>query len=225
MAFHDHEFRLRADGGGDYVWPKGAPVPFDGLIQPYNQSQGLGQTMVELYRATGRAVYRDRVRALLTAYQAGITEGENGAYVWTYWPVHSELYAGYEAGQGLSTYTPSYTPSLQVEDISHAAITVEFAKEAETAGAVDWSDRLPHFATTFTENVIKSETEVWYRVDGTTDAVPANAVQCARWMLYAEYDNEIYAQSLRVYDDAQLVPSQGSHALGIAYLNWAKQRG
>lgn len=225
VAFHDREFHLRPDGAGDYVWPKGAPVPFDGLVQPYNQSHGLGLTMAELYRVTKLATYRDRVRALLESFRSGITAADNGAYVWPYWTVDGELYNGYTAEQELSTYTPYYGATQQFEDISHAAISVEFAKEAHDAEVADWSDQLPHFATTFTENVIRSETEVWYRVDGTADAVPANAVQCARWMLYAEYDNAVYEQSLRVYDAVALEPSQGSHALGIGYLNWAKERG
>lgn len=81
------------------------------------------------------------------------------------------------------------------------------------------------FAKTFTQKLIRSANEVWFRVDGTGDAVPANAVQCARWGGYAEQDLLIYQQSLRVYDAVQLVPVQGSHALGIAYLNWAKNSG
>ena len=27
------EYVARPDGSGDYVWPKGAPIPFDGTIQ------------------------------------------------------------------------------------------------------------------------------------------------------------------------------------------------
>lgn len=223
VAFHDEELLMRGDGTADYVWPKGAPVPFDGLIQPYNQSHGLGLTMAELFRITGAAKYADRVRALLATFGQGITETGEGAFVWNYWPVHSELYNGYSAEEGLSTYTPSFTTARQVEDISHAAISVEFVHAAHEAGIADWNEQLRHFALTYTQNVIRSETEVWYRVDGTGDAVPTNAVQCARWMTVARYDKEIYSQSLRVYQAVALEPSQGSHALGIGYLNRARQ--
>ncbi|TDD19081.1 hypothetical protein E1218_24780 [Kribbella turkmenica] len=224
VTFHDSEYAVRPDGSGDYVWPKGAPVPFDGTIQPYNQSHGLGQVLVELYRATGERRYRTRTEQLLKGFRAGLTLGPEGAYVWPYWPLHSELYTGYPATAGVSEYTPSYPASRQIEDISHAAISLEFVQAAYEAGVDDGlAADVQRFTATFTQNVIRSETEVWLRVNGTTTAVPANAVQCARWGAYAEHDPLVYEQSLRVYDAVQLVPSQGSHALGIAYLNWAEQ--
>lgn len=224
VAFHDSEYVARADGSGDYVWPKGAPIPFDGTIQPYNQSHGLGQALVELYRATGEQRYRTKVEQMLTAYRVALTLGADGAYVWPYWPPYSELYAGYLKTAGVSEYTPSYPAARQIEDISHAAISLEFIQAAYEAGIDDGlAADVQRFTATFTKKVIRSATEVWLRVDGTTDAVPANAVQCARWGAYAEHDPLVYQQSLRVYDAVQLVPSQGSHALGIAYLNWAKQ--
>jgi hypothetical protein len=220
VAFHDDEYVAT----GDYVWPKGAPIPFDGTIQPYNQSHGLGQVLVELYRVTRERRYRTMIVAMLTRYRAGLTLGADGAYSWPYWPPYSQLYAGYSKTTGISEYTPSYPASRQIEDISHAAISVEFVHAAYDAGIdTGLAADVQRFTTTFTHRVVRSATEVWYRVDGTGDAVPANAVQAARWGAYAEQDLVVYQQSLRVYDAVQLVPVQGSHALGIAYLNWAKQ--
>jgi hypothetical protein len=98
VAFHDDEYAAT----GDYVWPKGAPIPFDGTIQPYNQSHGLGQVLVELYRVTRESRYRTRILAMLTRYRAGLTLGTDGAYVWPYWPPYSQLYAGYPKTAGIS---------------------------------------------------------------------------------------------------------------------------
>ncbi|HLT59895.1 MAG TPA: hypothetical protein VK020_01810 [Microlunatus sp.] len=223
IAFHDEEFRI-ADGVGDYVWPKGAPIPFDGLIQPYNQSHGPGQALAELYRVTGDPEHRAKITAMLDGFARGVTTDAGGAYVWNYWPVHSELYSGYAAADDLSSYTPSYGAVRTIEDISHAAITIEFLDAADRAGIRHADLDLSRIARTFTQNVIRSGSEVWFRVDGTADAAAANAVQAARWMPYARYDEEIYAQCRRVYDAVQLEPNQGSHALGIGYLNWARQR-
>lgn len=225
VAFHDSEWVTRPDGTGDYVWPKGAPIPFDGTIQPYNQSQALGQTQVELFRVTGQPRYRTRVLQMLEAYVPALRP-VGDAYVWTYWPPYSELYAGYPKTAGISEYTPSYPASTQIEDLSHAAISTEFVHAAYDAG-IDGGPAtdVQRFAKTFTQNLIRSANEVWYKVDGTGVAVPANAVQCARWGAYAEQDLLVYQQSLRVYDAVQLNPVQGSHALGIAYLNWAKNSG
>ncbi|HEY3556284.1 MAG TPA: hypothetical protein VGL05_02405 [Kribbella sp.] len=225
VAFHDAEWVSRPDGTGDYVWAKGAPIPFDGTIQPYNQSQAIGQVLVELFRVTGNPHYRSRVLQLLKAYQPALRI-DGDAYVWTYWPPYSELYAGYPKTAGISEYTPSYPASKQIEDLSHAAISTEFVHAAYDAG-IDGGPvtDVNVFAKTFTHKLIRSANEVWLRVDGTGVAVPANAVQCARWGEYAEQDVLVYEQSLRVYDAVQLVPVQGSHALGIAYLNWAKNSG
>ncbi|MFF0346013.1 hypothetical protein [Kribbella sp. NPDC004875] len=225
VAFHDDEWVSRPDGTGDFVWPKGAPIPFDGTIQPYNQSQAIGQVLIELFRVTGNPQYRTRVLQMLKAYEPALRP-VGDAYVWTYWPPYSELYAGYPKTAGISEYTPSYPASKQIEDLSHAAISTEFVHAAYDAG-IDGGPAtdVQRFTKTFTQNLVRSATEVWYRVDGTGDAVPANAVQCARWGAYAEQDVLVYQQSLRVYDAVQLVPVQGSHALGIAYLNWAKNAG
>ena len=134
------------------------------------------------------------------------------------------MYAGYPKAAGISEYTPLYPASRQIEDISHAAISLEFVHAAYEAGIdTGLAADVERFTATFTTKVVRSATEVWLRVDGTADAVPANAVQCARWGVYAEHDPLVYQQSLRVDDAVQLVPVQGSHALGIAYLNWAKQ--
>jgi hypothetical protein len=224
IAFHDEEFRI-VDGVGDYVWQKGAPIPFDGLIQPYNQSHGPGQALVELYRLTRAKAYRQKITAMLEGFARGVSTDADGAYVWNYWPPHCELYNGYAAADQLSTYTPFYSAVRSIEDISHASITIEFLAAAHAAGIRHDDLDLSAIAETFVDNVIRSETEVWFRIDGTTVAVPGNAVQAARWMLYARYDTEIYAQCLRVYDAVALVPTQGSHCLGIGYLNWARKKG
>lgn len=225
IDFHAEEFVVRPDGIGDYVWPKGAPVPFDGTVQPYNQSNGVGQAMAEVFRATGGRHYGSELRAMIAGLRHGLVLDADGAYVWRYWPVHSQLYAGFGAADGISTYTPSYPASRQVEDISHAAITLEFVHAAHEAGVdAGLATDMTRFAATFARNVVRSPTEVWLRVDGTADAVASNAVQCARWMPYARLDPVVHEQSLRVYDAVGLVPEQGSHALGIAYLNWAARQ-
>lgn len=219
IAFHDDEFAVDDQGRGDYVWPKGAPVPFDGTIQPYNQSQGLGQTMAVLHGLVGGGRYAQQVEALIASMRDGLVLDADGAYVWPYWPVHSELYRGFSAPEELSTYTPSYTPARQFEDISHAAITVEFLVAAHEVGLGGLEADLPRFARTYTQNLVRSQDQVWLRVDGTTDAAPANAVQSARWGALAPWDPAITDHALRVWQREGLTPDQGSHALAIAYLN------
>lgn len=225
VAFHDGEFHIRDDGIGDYVFPKGAPIPFDGTIEPYNQSHAMGQALVELYRVTGEKAYRDKVVAMLMGYRAGLRLGASGAYTWTYWTPYGELYNGYSAAGAVSEFTPWYGPSTQTEDISHGAISTEFVHAAREA---EIDDQLPtdvaRFAATYTENVIRSANQVYRRVDGTGIPSPSGAVQCARWVDYAEQDYRVYENPRAVWDALRLQPSQGSHALAIAYLNWARKK-
>ena len=226
VAFHDHEFVQRPDGTGDYVFTRGAPIPFDGTIEPYNQSHGLGQTCAELYRLTGEKRYRTTIDAMLAAFEHGLAPGgPEEATSWSYWPVNSELYRGYAADEEISDYTPSFTPSQQIEDISHAAISVEFVAAAADAGVERATALLPRFVATYRDHVVRSDTEVWLRVDGTTDAAASSAVQCARWVVCSRLDDEVYRHGLRLYDAVQLEPDQGSHALGIGYLNWGRKKG
>lgn len=223
VAFHDREFH-HSNGRGDYAFPKGAPIPFDGTIAPYNQSHALGQTMTELHRIGGGENYRRKITAMLRGYQRGITTSGHGAAHWPYWPVYSQVFQGYTEADGISEYTPSQSPATQVEDVSHGAISAEFTYAAAEAGERRHA-RPERLAATYIRNLMLGDGWVAQRVDGTGEAGSSTAVQCARWGEYAHYDSEIYRHALHVYRAARLTPDQGSHALGIAYLNWGKRKG
>lgn len=218
VRHHYSDLHIDSEGRGDFRWPLGAPVPFDGLMQPLNQSHALGATYAELYHLTGSQRWRDRVEAILKSLYGGLIV-DRDAYIWNYWPVHSELFRGYTADEQLSTYTPSYSATTSWEDISHAAVTLEFVRAVHESGIADLSAERVRFAATYTQNVIRSSNEVWFRVNGTADAAPANAVQSARWLMLSDVEPAIHSHVLSVYEAEPLVPSQGSHALGIAYLN------
>ena len=219
MRYHRDDVHVDEDGLGDFRAPLGAPVPFDGAIQPLNQSHGLGAAFAEMYALTGNQRYLTKVQGLLKSLRLSL-ENHDGAYLWPYWPVHSELFQGYEIEDEVSSYTPSFTPHTQWEDISHAAITLEFIHSVHEAGIEDMTEDLERFAATFTDRVIRSEDSLWYRVDGATDTTPATAVQSARWLMLDDIEPAIHDQVLRVFRAEALQPSQGSHTLGIAYLNY-----
>lgn len=220
VRHHDQELHIGADGYGDFRWPRGVPVPFDGTIQPLNQSHALGATFAELFSITGNQRYRTRVEALLKSLRGSLRE-RDGSYQWTYWPLHSELYRGYSAEEGISSYTPYFTPAIQAEDISHAAITLEFVQAVHESGIEDMTVDRQRFAATFTNDVIRTEDSLWYRINGDTEALPSQAVHSARWLLLHDADPSIREQVLRVFRTVSMTPTEGSHALGIAYLNLA----
>jgi len=228
VAFHDVEWRDRTLGdgaaGGDYVWPKGAPIPFDGLIQPFNQTQGLGQTMAELYRIDRSPVYAAKVRAMVRAFRSDM-ETVGAARKWHYWPTYSELYQSYPASAGLSEYTPSYSRATQYEDISHAAISVEFLRAAQQAGLEATTTDLEAYAHTYLDLLRNGPTGVFTRVDGSTPAVESNAAQAGRWLGLAPWGPGMVEHVTAVYDAIALAPTQGSHLLGVGYVAWAANQG
>ncbi|MFD1717357.1 hypothetical protein [Georgenia deserti] len=219
VAFHDGE--LRSDERGtSYVWPQGAPVPFDGTEQPLNQSHGLGLTMAELYRITGDAGYRSAVEGLAETWRADLVD-QGGWPAWPYWPTWGHLYQGYAVEDGVSEYTPWYNPSVAWEDVSHAAISVEFAAAAHGAGlAFDDAD-LEAFARSYLEGFVIDEASVRHRFLGPDPAADSTAVQTARWLALDRVDGRVGEHALGLYEAVALVPGSGSHLAGIAYLNYA----
>lgn len=218
VRHHQDEYSVTSDGIGDFRWPRGVPVPFDGAIQPLNQSHALGATFAELYAITGNERCRTQVDAILKSFRGSLTESE-GSYRWTYWPLHSELYRGYSADEDLSSYTPFFTPAVQEEDISHAAITLEFIQSVHEAEIEDMSADRELFAAAFTDRLIRTEDTLWWRLDSTAEALPSQAVHCARWLVLDDVGPAMREQVLRVLDAVQFEPAGGSDALGVAYLN------
>ncbi|MGC0250409.1 hypothetical protein [Pseudactinotalea sp. Z1748] len=218
VDFHWEEFAVDEHGRGDFWWARNAPIPWDGLMQPYNQGHAMGAVYAELYHLTPTASLRRRLEAMMRSFRAGV-ESDGDAIIWPYWQPYGAKYRGYTVEEDLSTYTPWFSGIRVAEDISHAAITLEFLQSVHDAGIEDLGGMRQQLATTFTQNVIRDEDSVWFRVDGTQDAAPANAVQSARWLMLDDVDPAIHDHVRRVYEAEPLEPSQGSHALGIAYLN------
>lgn len=216
--FHEGDFAIDDQGRGDFWWPRGAPIPWDGLMQPYNQGQALGTVWAELYRITGSNRYRTRVEAMMTSMRQGLVI-EGDAVTWPYWQPWEVKYQGYTADDDLSSYTPHYWGIQVAEDISHAAITLEFLQGVHDAGIEDLSALREQVGVTFTQNVIRDEHTVWRRIDGTEEAAEGHWAQMARWLMLHDVEPEIHDHTLRVYQAGELEPSQGSHALAMAYLN------
>ncbi len=228
VIFHDHEWHWRTldDGttGGDYVWPKGAPIPFDGLIQPFNQTQGLGLTMAELHRVRPRAQWADKVEAMVRAFRSDLEQVGRAAQ-WHYWPTYSELYRSYSADEELSEYTPWFTPATQYEDVSHAAISIEFMSAAHHAGLGSTQNDLETLAATYLDLVRDGDDWVFTRVDGSTTASESIAAQVGRWLSLQQWNDQLAPHVRSVYEAMETEPGSGSHLAGIGYLAWAEREG
>ena len=220
VAFHDDEWHESGADRGDYVWPLGAPLNFDGTIQPFNQSHGLGQTIAELHRIEPDAEYANKVGRMVRSWRNDrVLDGE--AAVWSYWPTYSEVYRGWARGEVESTYTPSCSATTSAEDLSHAAITIEFIRAAQQAGIEATEVDLASLAATYRDKVARGADQVWGRVDGTTDASASYIAQIGRWLPIDKQgpDVESHIQATYLRSGA---PSRG---LNTAYLHWASVDG
>ncbi|WP_144276613.1 hypothetical protein [Parenemella sanctibonifatiensis] len=226
VAFHAPEVQFYEDhpDSADYAHPVGAALRHDGLIQPYNQSHALGATQVELYRLDGDQAYARTVKALVASFLRGADLVDN-AYVWSYWPPSSQAYAGYQGGTE-STYTPRWNAAPGIEDISHAAITVEFLVAASRAGIGLTATQLASLKRTFSQNMVTGGDTVAYRVDGSD---PRNTVslvgQLPRWLPLAAWLPDAPGQALSTWNAAGVSGETGSYVAGRGYLVWAHNAG
>jgi hypothetical protein len=226
IAFHSREYVPGKNGA--YKWVKESPVPCDGSNQPLNQSNMLGATAAELFRATGSAGHRTRVRELGTMMRASMTVADN-AYKWTYWPLYSAVYNGMSAtgylSRDISSYTQTIPASKGTEDISHGALNLEFmtaAYRTRLAGTFTTAD-MRRLAATYTHNIAVGSTEAHQNVDGSGTAT-SNLNQIPRWMPAAEWDPAVFTHALAVTRARAFQPVSGSYVAGFAYCVWGAHR-
>ena len=236
IAVHDQEWREAGGGLGHFQWPKGMPVPYDGTEQPINQSTALGQTYAELFAVTRNPVYRTRTQALARMFASQLSADDGHAYVWPYWPKFGMMYSGYpktgSAATDVSEYTPSYGSggigAQQIEDLSHAAISVEFGALAFREHLGFHGGDMAAFARTFTRNLATEADGIattFVRVDGSGGLAPSGQyLQAPRWMPVAQWDDNVFTHCRAIYDEHDVQPDFGSGLATIAYLNWFAHR-
>ncbi len=111
-------------------------------VVAYNKQNSLGRTFVDLWLSTGEAKYLDKATRLANFFKNDLTLVGN-RYVWNYRPI----------GSG-------------VEDISHAAINVDFAFQCYRAGIVFDETDMQRFAETLKHISLGAEQGFATYVDG-----------------------------------------------------------
>lgn len=226
VAVHDREWEDDGDKGW-LRWAKGTALPDDGVIIPLNQALILGATYAELSTLTDEdPSYARRARLLARGFRQSITIDAGGAALWPYWPVFSEMYRGFaktgSPATDISEYTPSNGAARQYEDMSHAALSLEFATTAYRHGIEMTSDDLAPMAKTFTQNIAR------YRADGTPYSAwtlngggdaGANSPLVPRWMPVEPWDHAVFTHSLEIFRLAPAQPVTGWSLVTVAYLN------
>lgn len=194
VAFHDFEW----NDAGYYVFaPDASFLAYAGQDQPLNQSNALGRVHVLLAELAPGGDDLTRATALASRMQSMITVGGDGAYLWNYW-------GGALAGDG--------------EDVSHAAINVDFAALCAAHGIVfDEADVLG-FATTFMERVYVDDATFSDWVGGGSTNDPGYRPQVGRWLAVARARTGVYTAVRDLYDVDYPPGGVGS---GSILLGWA----
>jgi hypothetical protein len=196
-AFHDFEW----DAAGYYAFPDEAFMGASaGRDQPLNQSNALGITLLVLHELTGDAGYLEKATALAARFRDQCTVAGDGALLWNYW-------GGAYSAAG--------------EDISHAAINMEFARLAAEHGVVFGAADVEAMATTFVNRIYVDDATFADHVGGGA-AVNGSSyrAQVGRWAPLSPVRSTIYAAVREVYD-RDYPPGgvgSGSLLLGWAYL-------
>ncbi|MCB9779608.1 MAG: hypothetical protein H6742_13675 [Alphaproteobacteria bacterium] len=191
------------NAAGYYVFrPDAAFLAYAGRDLPLNQSNAMGRLHVALWQATGDTAHRDKATALATRFR-GQLSSEGGDLLWNYW-------GGTYSGAG--------------EDISHAAINVDFAARCAEAGIVFDEDDLDGFAATFVDRVYVDDDSLADFIGGVSDGSTTDGssyeVQAGRWLRLAALRPTVYTATRQVFD-AQVEPGtvgSGSTLLGLAML-------
>jgi len=204
VAFHEWEWQYGPYGGeGHYRFPS---IIHGGLNVPHNHQNAMGRTLVALYEATGEVFYRSRAEMLATFFQRRILSGDSVAgYVWHYWDKIGDLVF-----------------SGPADDLSHGAISVDFAVLAHQAGIVFAAYDLTGFVWTFRNRLDRGLVgSLANLVDGSGGTGTWN-FQSGRWLSLGpwDWDRHIYPMVKTIYGGAfgWTYIADLSELLGIAYL-------
>lgn len=151
--------------------------PVMGRVLPLNQQNALGSVLVEMWRATGNARYRERASRLARFFRNRLRTHDPRLYDWSYWPKLTEDDRG-------------------SEDISHASLNVDFAVRCTVEGLVFDRRDAERFANTWLLKVKRSDGtwagEVSGREDG-SDYMPGAG---GMWLCLCRAVSRVTAQLL-----------------------------
>ena len=190
VAVHDDQW----DDSGYYVFREDADfLSYPGRDLPLNQSNAMGRALLVLYDVTGNSAYLDKATGLAQRFAAQLTLDSSGAYLWNYW--------------GGSYVSPG-------EDISHAAINVDFAVQAAQRGVVFDDTDLLAFAQTFLNYVALDDQTISDFIGGGSVNGSSYRRQAGRWLGLSSVSPAVYTAIRNLYD--QHYPPVSASASSLA---------
>jgi hypothetical protein len=176
VALHDDQW----NAAGYYAFRSDASfLSYPGVDLPLNQSNAMGRLLLALHDVTGETPYLDKAQGLAQRFESQLSTGSNGEYRWNYW--------------GGSYQAPG-------EDISHAAINVDFAAMAERYGVVFDAADLEAFARTFMGPVYVDDQTLSDHVGGGAVNGSSYRPQAGRWLRLSALRTSIYTALRDIFD-------------------------
>lgn len=191
VAAHDDQWR----DDGYYIFREDATfLTYSGADLPLNQSNAMGRLLLSMHALTGEDAYRDKAAALAARLKAQMSTGSDGALLWNYW-------GGAYSASG--------------EDISHAAINVDFAVRSAEHGVVFGDSDLAGLAATFTERIyLDDQTFSDYIGESSTGTNGSSYLpQVGRWLRLTPTRTAVYAAVHDLYADRFPPESIGSGSM------------
>lgn len=185
VATHDFQYLNGPKAGEGYY--RGDPAAtatapsVAGKALPLNQMNAMGRLLVALWKVTGKAAYQTKAKALATYLKNRLTISGQ-AYVWTYWG------SAWSAGDG--------------EDISHAAINVDFAALCHDHGLVFSKTDMQRLGRTLFDKVHLSTNAAADRVDGSGTS-GSYTPQVGRWLALSPHEPRVWPVVANILRDGK----------------------
>ncbi|MGB1015789.1 MAG: hypothetical protein ACPG4T_16750, partial [Nannocystaceae bacterium] len=176
-------------------------LDYAGEDLPFNQSHAMGRALLVLADVTEDPSYLEQATAMAQWFRSQMSDGGNGELLWNYW-------GGAYQGNG--------------EDISHAAINVDFAALAAEYGAVFSEADVAKLAATFMENVYVSHTSYADFVGGGPLDKPSYRPQIGRWLRLTRARTSVYAGVRELYERDYPAANLGSGSILLGWANLAR---
>ena len=160
----------------------------------YNGVTSMGRTYVMLWLLTGEERFRRRAEIIARYFKAALRL-LGDAYDWPYWDMKPQ----------------------ESEDISHAAISVDFAFQCYRAGLVFDERDMKRFVGTL-RRIYGGEAGYHEWINGTGEIGGKHTPQVGRWLRLGYLDSQVredYARYLSARDETSLAKAE---ILGAAYL-------
>jgi hypothetical protein len=194
VAVHDDDYREGPGANEGYLHSRYLKKHL-----PLNMQNALARAWLAIDDAAGNSKYRERVTRLARFLKHRLRPMDDGSYVWAYWPPHD--------GTGDS-----------FEDISHAAINVDFMVQCYEHGIVFTREDMQRLEKTLSKRVLLADDRVSDTVGG-GDKFNKYRPAVLRWGRLSRHFPEVRERLIQF----SCVPDLGRETtglpLGIAYLS------